>query len=267
MTSFFTPSDDVVQPYALMDLDDTLFQTMRKIEAWDIPTTAPDELVCASVNREGQPLSFMSARQAAFFNWLLASTELIVVTARDTDEIKRVRLPFNSWQVLTHGAVIMTPDNTALDTWSAHMHRTLTALQDKIRDIQTHLHQTQPDLKVRVHSDTFCDKTLAIYISIKHPQKDHAALQTLAQQLPQQIATVDQDFYIHVNANNLAILPHAVHKKHAVQFLLEHHLAPQRPSFGFGDSLADMPFLQCLDWYGTPSRGQLHDQWQNSLPH
>jgi len=57
MTSFFTPDATIVKPYALMDLDDTLFQTMRKIEAWDIPTTATDDLVCASVNREGEPLS------------------------------------------------------------------------------------------------------------------------------------------------------------------------------------------------------------------
>ncbi|GAA0311342.1 HAD hydrolase family protein [Psychrobacter aestuarii] len=262
---FFTPDATIIKPYALMDLDDTLFQTMRKIDAWDIPTTAADDLVCASVNRDGEPLSFMSARQAAFFNWLLHSTDLIVVTARDTDEIQRVRLPFSSWQVLTHGAVIMTPDRQMLPTWAAQMHQTLIALQHKIRAIQAHLQHAQPTLRVRLHSDRFCDEHLVIYISIKHPDKDHDALKTLAQTLPQQIDNFAQDFYVHVNANNLAILPHAVHKKHAVQFLLDQHLEPRRPSFGFGDSLADVPFLQCLDWYGTPSRGQLHEHLHTSL--
>lgn len=267
MTSFFTPDAAIIKPYALMDLDDTLFQTMRKIDAWDIPTTAADDLVCASVNREGEPLSFMSARQAAFFNWLLHSTELVVVTARDTSEIQRVKLPFDSWQVLTHGAVIMTPENAPLSTWATHMHSMLAALQDTLCTIQTHLQSVQPKLRVRVHRDSFNDKTLAIYISIKHPDKDHAALETLAQTLPQQIDNFAHNFYVHVNANNLAILPHAVHKKHAVTFLLDHHFDARRPSFGFGDSLADVPFLQCLDWYGTPSRGQLHEHITASLAH
>ena len=55
-------------------------------------------------------------------------------------------------------------------------------------------------------------------------------------------------------------MPHTVHKKHAVAFLLDSYLDQSRPSFGFGDSLADLPFLQLLDWYGTPNHGQLHDK-------
>nr|WP_241878871.1 hypothetical protein [Psychrobacter sp. PraFG1]UNK05478.1 hypothetical protein MN210_00575 [Psychrobacter sp. PraFG1] len=54
------------------------------------------------------------------------------------------------------------------------------------------------------------------------------------------------DFYIHSNANNLAILPKGIHKRHAVAYLLEQHLDHARPSFGFGDSLADLPFCSSL---------------------
>ena len=113
---FFQSSLNIIKPYALMDLDDTLFQTQRKIDAWELPTTEPENLICASVNKQGEPLSFMSQRQTVFFNWLLASTELIAVTARDRQEIKRVKLPFNSWQVLTHGAIILTSDGELLST-------------------------------------------------------------------------------------------------------------------------------------------------------
>ncbi|WP_349773364.1 hypothetical protein [Psychrobacter sp. WY6] len=70
-TKFFQANPDIVKPYALMDLDDTLFQTQRKIDAWDLPTTEAENLVCATVNKQGEPLSFMSQRQATFFNWLL----------------------------------------------------------------------------------------------------------------------------------------------------------------------------------------------------
>ena len=275
MTSpFFQPSLNIIKPYALMDLDDTLFQTQRKIDAWKLPTTEPESLVCASVNKQGEPLSFMSQRQAVFFNWLLASTELIAVTARDRQEIKRVKLPFNSWQVLTHGAIILTPDGELLSTWQQHMYNALAPLQDKLNQLSevfaNHSKGANSQLVFTPHSDTFDSgkisynasnkHKLTIYLAIKHGQKDHQVLVDLANKLPTLIRDFDQHFYVHVNANNLAILPHAVHKRHAVQFLLEQHLDHQRPSFGFGDSLADLPFLQLLDWYGMPNHGQLHDQ-------
>ncbi|MEL0619797.1 HAD hydrolase family protein [Psychrobacter proteolyticus] len=269
--SFFKANPDIIKPYALMDLDDTLFQTQRKIDAWDLPTTEPETLVCATVNKQDEPLSFMSQRQATFFNWLLASTDLIVVTARDRSEIKRVKLPFDSWQVLTHGAIILTSDGALLSSWQQHMYAKLESLQDKLNKLSelfaSHSQSEQSHLVFTPHIDNFNngsdDEELTIYLAIKHAQKDHQALVDLAEKLPTLIRDFDQDFYLHVNANNLAILPHAVHKRHAVQFLLEHHLDHQRPSFGFGDSLADLPFLQLLDWYGMPNHGQLHEQYQS----
>ena len=266
-TLFFQPSVDVIKPYALMDLDDTLFQTQRKIDAWNVPTAAAEHLVCATVNKQGEPLSFMSQRQASFFNWLLASTELIVVTARDTAEIKRVKLPFNSWQVLTHGAVILMPNCQPLSDWQQLMSEQLRPLQDKLNQLTPLISEHgakngngDTELVFTTHTDHFNGTQLTVYLAVKHAQKDHQALELLAKQLPTLIPDFDTHFYVHVNANNLAILPHAIHKQHAVQFLLEHHLDNQRPSFGFGDSLADLPFLQLLDWYGMPNRGQLHSQ-------
>ena len=269
---FFQASSDIIKPYALMDLDDTLFQTQRKIDAWQLATTEPENLVCATVNKQGEPLSFMSQRQAAFFNWLLASTELIVVTARDRQEIKRVKLPFNSWQVLTHGAIILTSDGDLLNAWQQHMYNALAPLQNTLNQLATWVnsynsqksHSTHNDLKLTTHTDAFIENELTIYLAIKHIQKNHQALADLAEQLPILVPDFDAHFYVHVNANNLAILPHAVHKRHAVQFLLEQHLDHQRPSFGFGDSLADLPFLQLLDWYGMPNHGQLHEKFSAS---
>lgn len=272
---FFQPDATVIKPYALMDLDDTLFQTQRKIDAWDLSTAEQEQLVCATVNKKNEPLSFMSQRQAAFFNWLLASTELIAVTARDTTEIKRVKLPFNSWQVLTHGAVILTAEGQPLSDWQQHIYNQLLPLQDKLNQlielITNGFESSYDDLVFTPHTDSFINdsvddsfnnKKLTIYLAIKHAKKDHQVLVELAQQLTKILPDFEQYFYVHVNANNLAILPHAIHKRHAVQFLLENYLDSQRPSFGFGDSMADLPFLQLLDWYGMPNHGQLHNQLQ-----
>jgi len=271
-TPFFQPSPDIIKPYTLMDLDDTLFQTQRKIEAWDLPTTEQDKLVCATVNKNNEPLSMMSKRQSAFFNWLLASTELIAVTARDRSEIKRVKLSFSSWQVLTHGAIILMPDGQLLSVWQQNMYDKLVPLQDQLTQLVAHINNYSAqsdschnDLVFTPHTDSFNDTELTIYLAIKHAQKDHQVLADLAQQLPTLMPDFNQYFYVHVNANNLAILPHVIHKQHAVQFLLENYLDNQRPSFGFGDSMADLPFLQLLDWYGMPNHGQLHSELQAQL--
>lgn len=255
---FFKSDSNVILPYAFMDLDDTLFQTKRKIETWQMAADT-STLICAAVNKKNEPLSFMSARQNAFVNWLIASTELIAVTARDKDEIRRVKLPFASWQVLTHGARIVTPEGAPLESWQQQIQNALMPLQDKLILLTDVIKQHDKDLDFTPHTDDFFGNKLMIYLAIKHPQKDHQALIKLAKKLPMLIPNFTDNFYIHVNANNLAILPHAIHKKNAVNFLLKHHLDPSRPSFGFGDSLADLPFLQALDWYGMPARGQLHD--------
>lgn len=263
--SFFKSDSNVILPYAFMDLDDTLFQTKRKIDAWQLAVD-DDTLTCAAVNKKNEPLSFMSARQNAFVNWLLVSTELIVVTARDKDEIQRVKLPFASWQVLTHGALIVTPKGKPLESWQEKMQLALTPLQDKLNSLTALIQPlSNEELTFTPHNDIFCGKDLMIYLAIKHPQKDHDVLATLAKKLPSLIPDFTDNFYIHVNANNLAILPHAIHKKNAVNFLLETYLDPNRPSFGFGDSVADLPFLQGLDWYGMPARGQLHDHLNASI--
>lgn len=269
MTDFFKPEARffeskvaLVKPYALMDLDDTLFQTQRKIAAWQLPM---DGLVAATVDKQNAPLSFLTPKQCHFFNWLSQSTELIPVTARDTTEIMRVKLPFDSWQVLTHGAVIVAPP-IALPLAAANAHKSVPmALQAKLAQLMARLAGFEA-LRITPHYEHFIVDNnaadLMVYVAIKHQHKDHDALLQFAAQLPSllnEVPDLDDEFYIHVNANNLALLPHVVNKHHAMRFLLDYHLDKNRPCFGFGDSLADLPFLQLLDWYGTPNRGQLHD--------
>lgn len=260
MLSFALNPDNIIKPYALMDLDDTLFQTPRKLS----PDQCTDKtaLTVATLDKRGQPLSVMTPKQVRFFNWLYHHCELIPVTARDTTEITRVLLPFASWRVLTHGAVIVTPDGTPEPKWQAQIARVLQPLQKTLISISHHLQTPEfSQLRITPHYERFGDADLLVYIAVKHAAKDAIALQTLATRLPTllDIANFATHWYIHHNANNLAILPQAIHKRHAVEFLQTQHLDNLRPCFGFGDSLADLGFLQRLDWYGTPSQGQLHE--------
>ena len=267
MHSFHLTPDTISKPYALMDLDDTLFQTLRKLSP---DQRGDDALTVATLDKRGQPLSLMTAKQTRFFNWLYHSCELIPVTARDTAEITRVLLPFNSWRILTHGAVMVAPDGTFEPTWQAYLASVLQPLQRPLTAIGEYLQTADfSQLRVTPHYERFGDDDLCVYIAVKHVTKDAAALQALATRLPTLLGIADfaENWYIHHNANNLAILPKAVHKRHAVAFLQTTHLDSTRPCFGFGDSLADVDFLRLLDWYGTPARGQLHGQIGAWLAH
>lgn len=249
-----------IKPYALMDLDDTLFQTKRKLNPID---DNDDTLIIASINKKGEPLSFFTQKQAHFFYWLNYHTTLIPVTARDRAEIQRVKLPFNSIQVLTHGAVIIENGNVN-KKWEVTLFSELFHYQTVLNTLYDKLLTLNKPITITPHFDVFCESNLMIYLAIKHNNKDHNALNKLADELPNLFKDWGinfADFYVHCNANNLAILPNCVHKKNAVAFLKATYFKDNVPSFGFGDSLADLPFLTLLDWYGTPNKGQLHEHF------
>ncbi|HMU87433.1 MAG TPA: hypothetical protein PKC11_07370, partial [Agitococcus sp.] len=65
----------MIKPLFLMDLDDTLLQTARKMPA-DMPRQV------AALDKHGQPLSFTNPKQQAFIEWLLLCADVVPVTAR-----------------------------------------------------------------------------------------------------------------------------------------------------------------------------------------
>ncbi len=110
-----------IKPVILSDLDDTLFQTKRKMTQEQALTP----FRAGAVDRTLQPRSFMTEEQAMLTDWLLAHVDLIPVTARGTEELRRVTIPFRSYAITTHGAVILRPDGSPEPGWQSEM---LTAL-------------------------------------------------------------------------------------------------------------------------------------------
>ena len=120
------------KPVVLSDLDDTLFQTRRKM----VDELALEPFRTGAVDRTLNPRSFMTEEQSMLVDWLLEQAELIPVTARGTEEISRVRIPFHSWAITTHGAVILTPEGKPDEEWKAHMLGQLAPYQEKLTSMQ-----------------------------------------------------------------------------------------------------------------------------------
>jgi hypothetical protein len=66
------------KPVVLSDLDDTLFQTRRKM----VDELALEPFKTGALDRSLAPRSFMTEEQSMLVDWLLEQAELIPVTAR-----------------------------------------------------------------------------------------------------------------------------------------------------------------------------------------
>lgn len=239
-----------MKPLLLTDLDDTLFQTERKMPA-DASRTP------AAWSANGSPMSFMHTWQQDFIHWALGCMDVIPVTARGVESFQRVRLPFQHGAVCVHGAAILTPTGELDTAWHAHMQTQLAPYQQPLHDYLAHALQIGKDLGLALRGWMETAGELAAYLVVKSNTARHEELDQVLAVLRE---TLDlQGYYVHQNANNLAILPNPVNKRTAAAEMIQRHAQRHGrvPLLGFGDSLTDFGFMSLCDFAGMPPRSQL----------
>lgn len=242
------------RPVVLSDLDDTLFQTRRKM----VDELALEPFRTGALDRSLAPRSFMTEEQSMLVDWLLEQAELIPVTARGTEEISRVQIPFRSWAVTTHGAVILTPSGTVDEEWKAHMLAALSSYKEQLLSMQRAITELMAakgiDAWARLNFEYDGEP---IYLVMKHRDSTRLdELYAIADEIEQLFPT--EGFYIHRNGNNVAWLPQPVEKGLAVSWLLNKLRAERGvfPVIGLGDSLSDHRFMKLCSWFGIPRQSQ-----------
>jgi len=237
-----------MQTYVFLDLDDTILQTRPKCPQGSLHPAAYD--------RAGKALSFMTERQRALLALLDSTTIVIPTTARNLDAFRRVRLSFRSLAVLDFGGVILRADGTPDPAWDAVVRpQSLameSALQEALRRVQCFIDERGLGIRARL----IADFEMPLYLVLKHPQGDCAALQTVQRE---HWAGIDRErFFLHANGNNLSLVPRFLGKERAVQYILDHLLGPEPVlTVGMGDSLSDAPFLALCDYALLPQGCQL----------
>jgi HAD superfamily hydrolase (TIGR01484 family) len=233
-----------VKTIVFTDLDDTLFQTQRKI-------SNTVGLVPATLDRDGQPHSFQTPTQTRLLKWLEAAT-LIPVTGRNPQAFARVQMRFDSWAILDHGATLLEPGGALSPMWRERILALLepqqTALEEAVK-IAAGLNRAY-GLGCEIRTDLA--HGAAFMVVIKHPQRDVNALRALAKLWRDHTKSLGLWFF--ANDNNLSLIAAGVNKEHAVAWLLE-HLQPDL-SFGCGDSIADVPFMNKCDFVISPRQSQ-----------
>ncbi|MGL5334630.1 MAG: hypothetical protein ACRC9R_00530 [Enterovibrio sp.] len=252
-----------IRPVVLPDLDDTLFQTKRKM----VDELAQIPFRVGALDRSLTPRSFMNEEQALLVDWLLAHADVIPVTARGTSEYARVQIPFNSWAITTHGAVILSPDGLCDPQWQRHIETELACYRQRLLDLQEKttalMAKKGVDAWARINYEY---DNVPIYLVLKHTDSTKVGeLNAIGDEIEEIFGT--DGFYIHRNNNNIAWLPTCIEKGKATRFLLDKLRAERGvfPTIGFGDSLTDFSFLKLCSWFGVPKQSQFSSAIKEGL--
>ncbi|MBS3963734.1 MAG: HAD hydrolase family protein [Methylomonas sp.] len=243
-----------MQSLVFTDLDDTLFQTLRKCGDHALADLDPRAYL-----KDGSIISYATSKQNWLWQWINHQSHVIPVTARSFDALTRVDLPFQAEAILNHGAVILDKNRQINLEWHDYMTNLLPpyaeALADLWHAILAHTHQDSA-LKPRLIEDFGIDW----YGVIKHADGDEAALDNLRQSVVMTHDTVTSGLlYCHFNGNNLAVLPKIIGKAYAVNYLIEYYGKhfDQFTTIGIGDSETDLPFMSLCDYAMVPKNTQL----------
>lgn len=238
--------------FAFADCDDTLFQTERKC-----PPGAP--LALAATDRDGRPLSFCTQEQQLLVA-MLGHVTLIPVTGRSSPALARVVDPlFDSYRVVSHGALVLAADGRPDPQWLARHDGQWEAWGGRMAALCERVEAVIAAGSLPVRCRLIEDLGLPMYVSIKgEPTGLAAVLETIREQWPQD--------RLHLNGNNLALLPPYASKAAAVAFLMTRLrvACPQPPLFiGLGDSTSDIPFLKLCHYAMVPGCSQIvEDTWR-----
>lgn len=240
-----------MKPYLFIDLDDTLFQTIRKCPE-------SDGLKTAAIARNGDPLSFMTKGQTALFDMFSESMTVIPATARSLDAFRRVRLSFPHGAIIDYGGVIIDGNGKPDGVWDSIIREKAEATCSRLNMLFAVITDHAASSCLRISIRIIGDFDMKLYIVIKHLDADNSELARLHDEFI--IHTVPPGFYIHFNDNNIAIIPDYLNKAHAVDYFIETRIrALEIPyvTLGMGDSSTDLAFMKKCDYLIIPIRSQI----------
>ncbi|RCK50679.1 hypothetical protein TH25_10355 [Thalassospira profundimaris] len=235
-----------MRPVFFSDLDDTVFQTARKMDA----PPPPERLAAEALNGSH---SYMTAGQDMMIKWLLASTRFIPVTARSSEALARCKLPFADYQICTNGGVILTPEGMPDADWHARMKHEADAVASGLENLMSFMARQTPAGRFRYWIVE--DFGVGFYFCVKS-NEDARRLDDIDAELCEVARAA---LVRHRNDNNLSFTPAGISKRGAVQYLAEKLGldGSSVPVFGMGDSLTDLPFMAACDMLVIPKKSQI----------
>jgi len=242
-------------PLILTDLDDTLFQTLRKID----PEIDRDQLTPASWLDGGAVSGYMTPLQSMFHGWL-AQGELVPVTARNRLVMERTFLKGCGRAVCSHGGLVLDEEGKADRGWTEHLSSLDAASPMSVAEAYGRVRSVLDDHGDLFRHWTITEEGLDLYVTVKQNRDvDGDPVAMLHEVCEGAAALLPAEWKLHRNGNNAAFMPPWLGKRQAVEHVLKEirSVSPMRPVIGFGDSTSDLPFMSLCDYMMTPSRSQV----------
>lgn len=243
-----------MKKYLFVDLDDTLFQSSGKCGADDA------DLHPAAFLKDGSAISFSTARQRAFLAMAQREMTLIPATARNREAYGRVGITFSDYAIVDYGGVVLAPGGAPDPFWLDRMGAAMRAALPGLERIGALIDQFSAQAGLLGRSRIIEDFGVPFYVVVKDPEKRAERLELIEREIVAPwCAGEGKDYFIHRNGNNLAILPNALGKAHAVRYVCEKLSQQHGPilTFGMGDSSSDARFMSACDYAIVPSGTQL----------
>lgn len=242
-----------LKKFLFADLDDTLFQTLEKC-------AVREGLEPAAYYGDGSVCSLTTPAQRAFFAFASEGMTVIPTTARSLDAFRRVDLGFTSYAILNFGGVILLPDGSIDRDWQGTMHDKMSAALPGLQELAARIDAWAERTGFKGRARLVEDAGTPFFVVVKDPGKVAANLLPIEDEVVRPwIADGRQDYCVHRNGNNLAILPTSLDKANAVAYVTQRLRREHGEiiTFGMGDSRSDARFMADCDYAIIPRRTQL----------
>ena len=232
----------------LADLDDTLFQTRRKVA--HVPQ---EDLAVLSRLADGRPSGYATPVQRALLA-LLEGATLVPVTARSREALARVDVPARP-AVCANGGCVLDGSGEPDREWHARLAERAARAEADVGDVFALVDAACAGLDVRRW--VVAEGELALYVVAKDNAGEGRALEALLE--GPLGSALPGGWRVHLNGNNLALSPPWLGKRDAVAHLLPRLVGdrPDVPVVGLGDSLSDAGFMDLCHYALAPTGSQL----------
>jgi HAD superfamily hydrolase (TIGR01484 family) len=240
-----------VRSAVFADIDGTLIESVRRLGH-------AHEGAVGARDREGNAIAVHTPRHRQLLRLLEAADVLIPVTGRSVSALSRVELPFPSYAIVHHGALVLDAARARCTAYDERMRDALGAtdlvLAEAFAEVTRWIAERAPSL--RVYRQVIDERT--IEVCVKHVSPTASSLGEEGDAIEEQWRGLSH-VRIHRNGNNLALLPSGVTKESAVAWVVERLEETLGPlvTFGVGDSDTDLEFMRRCDFFVVPRGSQL----------
>lgn len=232
------------------DIDDTLMQTKRKCPS-------NESLQVGAVDKNGLALSFTTQQQNHLLT-LFKHCELIPVTGRNKDALDRVSMDFIGYKIIDHGAIILNENNHIVPDWLDILNVECEKWHDLLEKYNQNINEIIQQNNLELRCKVISDYGFSCYISIKGNSNDFPQLNSLASTF----CCLADNARLHINGNNMALLPPYACKKQAVDFLKTNYIIEDDSTLfiAAGDSCTDLPYMSSCHFKIIPSSSQIANE-------